>query len=173
MDENAVLFENSYTQSEKILSRFFKYTFFKSNFMMTADILLAALFVYCIVNTLQTGTANSYLIVPPLFAAYQFFLYKSTFRRSWQSVLRAGGGTPPQQTTKIDDSGVYVNVYGDKSSFSYERLKRLVVTKDLMLLYTDAKQAIILPTDKFTAGTAEGFIGYAAEKGIRVIRNKF
>jgi len=172
MDENAILFKNSYTQSEEILGRFFRHTFFGTNFMLTTDILLIGLFIYCIVSGALENSFNSYMLVPVAFAFYQYFLYKSTFRRAWQSVLRAGGGNPPQYTTSVTEEEVSVDVYGQTMSYPCSRLKRLAVTPKLLLLYIDSKQAIIMPADAFETGSPDEFISWAAEKGIRIQRSK-
>lgn len=172
MDENSILFENSYTQSETILGRFFRHTFFGTNFMITTDILLVGMFIYLLATSVLENSMNSYLLVPVAFGVYQFFLYKSTFRRAWQSVLRAGNGNPPKYTTTVTENGINVNVYGQDMSYSADRIKSLTVTKQLMLLYVDSKQAIIMPSDAFTIGDAKGFEDYIASLGIRISHGK-
>lgn len=172
MDEKPIIFQNSYTQSEKILGSFFRHTFFGTNFMITADILLAGMFIYLVITGVLENSFNSYLLVPVAFAVYQYFLYKSTYRRSWQSVLRAGNGNPPQYTTNITEEGVSVDVYGQTMSYPVSRLRSLVVTKQLLLLYTDSKQAIIIPADSFTKGDAKSFEDYMASKGIKIRHGK-
>ena len=161
-----ILFENRFVRTKEILQEFYRHAYFKNPVILGGDLALLALLA---VSLILWGThlPLAVVIVVPVVAAAQFLTYTRAVNAvvKRDAELTNGGGlevvvtVTPEKLVNTDSTGAALEL-------PYDKVKKVVQTKRLILLQSEAKFWYLLPKDTFTRGTPEEFLAFLKTKGI-------
>lgn len=157
------LFENRYTRTKEIMREYCGYMFFRRPSMRICDLLL----VFFVVSSILLGSSPVIAVVLLLTAAAQVLAYVYTpAAMQKRDAEAASGGTITVESAATDDLLRFQVSNGAAQELPYAKMKKVVQTKRLILINSEAKLWYILPKDTFTKGTAEDFLAFLKTKGI-------
>ena len=163
------LFEIRYTRDEALFREFFRRTQLMSPIYIFAYLYSA----HCLFNFLfywfVTGDwSQIYLIALPCgLLGYLWYLYQRSIRITLNRDLESNGGKPIDQHLIVTENAITGSTPTGSADLSFERIKKVRQSKNLIILYTKAKQAFVFPKAAFTRGTAAEFLAFLKTKGIK------
>lgn len=164
-----ILFENSYTRNKELLKEIYCYHYFKRKSMIVA---LVALFICFVTNVLLAffGDAHNLelIILLPLFFAFHIYLYNFQIITTLKRDKEVQGKEIVVQTIVTDDFIQNTSSTGAINKLEFNKIKKAVQTKNLILLMSDAKLFYIFRKDTFTKGNKDDFISFLKYKGIKI-----
>ena len=164
-----VLFENSYTRNKELLKEIYGYHYFKRKSVVVALVALALCFVANIVVALLGDAYNiEFIIIIPLFFAFHVYLYNRQVYTVLKRDQEVHGKEITVQTIVTNDFIQNTSSTGSVNKLEYNKIKKAVQTKGLILLLSDAKLFYIFKKDSFTVGNKEEFISFLKYKGVKI-----
>ena len=169
-EENEVLFENTHVRDRDFFKEFYFFAFFKRPLMIAVYVLMAIYFVASILLIVFWDQSEWFgIIVPTVYLLWNFLFYK----------LSVKNATRRQEENENDGQIVYTTrIAGDRlrcqtshgADFGLEltKIKRVVCTKNYLLLHTQANQMYPFLKNAFTKGTYEDFCEFLRAKGYKV-----
>ena len=168
------LFENKYTNDKETIKEYLIYSFWKRPSAIVSNILLVCMFMFFLSFYLSwnASTDNKYfslffmlwiLIVWTVVLVRFLMSLRLAIRRN----LEMNEGKPPVFNYLIfeDKIDLCFGTSESKSSIVFALIKKVAVTKNLILLITKAKLLVILRKDSFTKGTYDEWLRFLREKG--------
>ena len=165
------LFENNYTRTLAITKELYRYWSFKRPFLVVFDILFGLFFVYHIIEYVVYHYSYNLImsIYAPLFFLLQFYLYhraaKTVIKRDMEIM---NGRFMNIKIIATDQLIQNISSTGSISKVPYFKIEKVIQTKNLILLRSEAKLIYMLPKNSFTKGTPEEFIAFLRQKGLKV-----
>lgn len=164
-----ILFENRYVRNKDLAKEMYRYLIFQRRVMVVSYVFillallinLAAILVYKIYNWEIIILALLLL----LFQAFRYYFGVKSFARRDQEAF---GKELEVQTIVTADHFECTASNGAVTQVTFDKIKRAVRTKNLILLQTQARLLYILRGDAFTKGTKEEFVAFLRSKGIKV-----
>ena len=106
------------------------------------------------------------LIAAVLLAAWLVYGFFAMINRNWKRMTEQAGGESFVLTmTFSEDGGVIENSRtGSRLELDYAQVRRMLSTKNLIAVITEAKIAYVLRKDSFVLGDAEEFIKFIRAK---------
>ena len=161
-----LLFENKYVRTKKVASEFYYFCFIKRSIVMHCiliSIFLLNLFFWVL------DTSNSWItFLIPLYYAFFTFVY---FMQRNALIKRDEEIAPQGMNITVSATNEYIEVMsslGAVTKFDYSRFKKAYQTKNLIILPSKAKHAVILHKSAFTLGSTNEFLAFLYSKGISI-----
>lgn len=164
-----IIFENSYARNREVLKETNRYLLFCRPVFIILDILMALLLLMSVFNSLYFWRFDFRLLL--YFCVYIFiriFPYFNSIRITLKRDAEALGGSPVKIHTEVTDTSIILTAStGSKNEFQLTSIKKVVQTKNLILLRTKANLLLTFRKDSFTVGSSEEFLSFLADKGIQ------
>ena len=163
------LFEIRYTRDEALFREFFRRTQLLSPIYIFAYLYSAyCLFNYFFYWFITGDWSQIYLIVLPCgLLGFLWYLYHRSIRITLNRDLETNGGKPMEQHLIVTETVMTGSTSTGSADLSFEHIKKVRQSRNLIILYTKAKQAFIFPKAAFTRGTAAEFLAFLKTKGIK------
>ncbi len=168
-------FKNEYDRTRELVHEFYRYAYLlrRSRVVLAIVSFLVSIgcMWLCVIDAVSNDTASAatYLVLSLLLAACPFLAYL-LYRMQAKRLLRrdaeiSGGGYYHADYLLYDDRIVLAS--SSEKSIAYESVTRVILSPNLILLLTRARQCVILDKDGFTLGTQEACISFLKSKGLR------
>lgn len=158
------LFENKYVMTKSVLREF---QWRLGHYLLIAvfmGVALVCAILTCIFGSKSTGTMLLFeiAVISVLLAAMFFFIVHTTFKR----MTEQAGGQSLTSVYRFAEENFTIETIPAQSSatIDYSTVKKVVVTKNLIVLKTRARLGYILRRDSFTVGTEEAFMAFINSK---------
>ena len=123
-------------------------------------------------NTVSAISGQTYyvwiFVFVPLLIAIQVFRYCRQVNTTVKRDIEVHGREMEVEITATDDCLQNTNSTGTVSKIGYDKIKRAVQTKNLILLCSKTNLVYIFRKDSFESGTTEKFVSFLKAKGISV-----
>lgn len=164
-----VLFENTLVRNKAAVKEFYGYITFRQPVMLFFIVLFLVSFALNLVCLIWDGTYDlTTLIVVPLFFAYIFWLYARRVKTMLRRDRELLGGEVTTRTTVTDTHIQSAVDNGSTNAVHLTDIKKVVQTKNLILVCTKAKLVFILHKDTFKGRNKDEFLAFMKSKGIKV-----
>lgn len=167
-----VLFENTLVRNKATAKEFYGYFSFRQPVMLFFIVLFLVSFTANLVGLILGSTYElTTLIVVPLFFVLVFWRYTRQVNIMLKRDREALGGEVTMRIT-VTDTYIQSTVDNDPattgSKVSLTDVKKVVRTKNLILVCTKAKLVFILHKDTFKDRNKDQFLAFMKSKGIKV-----
>jgi len=163
------LFETRYVRNKEIAKEFFGFYYFKRKGILFWYVFMLLLFVLDVIAVICDDVYSLYiLIIVPFFFLIQIWSYFRQVRLMTTRDCESHGGEITVETIVTDEGIQCTSSNGGVYKVEYDKVKKAIKTKNLIILQTKAKVAYLLPKDAFTKGSAEEFIAFLKAKGIKI-----
>lgn len=98
----------------------------------------------------------------------KFVGYRRSLKLTLQRDMELNGGEPVQLCTTVSEGGLVCRTNVDAPEVPFSSVKKVVQTKNLIILISKARLAFVLTRDGFTKGTAQELLQFLRGKGIKV-----
>lgn len=161
------LFENSYIRSKEIAKEFYRYVCFKRPFILTFDILMGLSFFTNIILLIVADTrAYSVFALVPIFCLFQIFQYQISVKTMTKRDNEMSNGMPITIDMVVsNDEMTCTASNGSVTQISFNKIRKVIQTKKLILLRSEAKLIYIFPKDSFIKGSSDEFMSFLKQKG--------
>ena len=164
-----VLFENSYTRDEKLIKEIYRYEYFRRKLLIIFDIaMILCLLSNVLILIVEKHCDWGVFILAPLYFLYKFFCYWRQVRMILKRDQEVHGKEISVETIVTNEYIQNTASTGAVNQLSYENIRNVVQTKNLIYLRSEANLVYIFRKDAFTKGNAEDFIKFLKDKGIKV-----
>ena len=162
-----ILFENNYTRTLEITKELYRYWYFKRPVLVIFDILFILFLVFNIAKYLMYHYSYN-LIVLIYVPLLQFYLY----HRAAKTVIKRdneinNGAAMDIKTIATEQFIQSTSSTGSVNKIPYFKIKKVIQTKNLILLCSEAKFIYIFPKTTFTKGTSDEFVVFLRQKGLK------
>lgn len=160
------LFENSYIRSPEIAKNFYRYICFKRPFILTFDIFIGLSFIINTIYLIFGYTATySVLVLAPVFYLFQIIQYLRAVKTMIKCDNELANGTATTVNTIVtSESMKCTSSSGSVNEIPLSKFKKVIKTKRLILVRSEAKLIYIFPKDSFTKGSSDEFIAFLNAK---------
>lgn len=164
-----VLFENTLVRNKATAKEFYGYFSFRQPVMLFFIVLFLVSFTANLVGLILGSTYElTTLIVVPLFFVFVFWRYTRQVNLMLKRDREALGGEVTLVTT-VTDTHIQSTVNnGSTNTVNLTDVKKVVQTKNLILVCTKAKLVFILHKDTFKDRNKDEFLAFMKSKGIKV-----
>ncbi len=166
-----ILFENSHVRNKELAKELYRYTMFKRPIMVFIHVALLLSFA-CNIALIWDQSSNwAVLIVVPLYFAYSFWRYHVSVSSMLKRDREAFGGEVTVQTVVTDTCVRQTIANGPNNAANETKLsniKKVVQSKNLIILWTNANLLYIFHKDTFGARGKDEFLAFLRGKGIKV-----
>lgn len=161
------IFENQYIRDRAVIKELYAHWFFKRPLMIVLHAILVFFFALSLVDYLWTATASAVLILVPFVFLMQFIGYYNSINVSVKRDEELYNGMLVQaHYTVTEDTVIARNAGKEPIELSLSKFKHVMVTKNLIVMMTEAKMVYTFRKDSFTKGSSEKFIGFLKQKGL-------
>ena len=164
-----IRFENNYERTPAVMKEIYRFLFFKRPVNIVLYILLGGIVAWNVVSTLLSGdyrfTACVYVLI---FLVMQFVMYRNAVRNAISRDKAQFGVEGLSVHTQVSEEGIRCT-YGERVAKPIElcNIKKVIKTKNLILLHTNTRLLLIFRKDNFTVGTQEEFLEYLRSNGLK------
>lgn len=168
-----VLFENCYTRTPAIHKEIYRRYLITSPLQIVTNILaVLVLLLFSALNILRMILGEpfrfgGYIFVALLFLvreAMYIFTYKTAIKRDYEM----NQGQPLECKTVITESGMQFITSGSEITVELSAIKKVIKTRNLILLHTKANLVYALIDNGFTVGSKDEFIQFLKNKGFKI-----
>ena len=163
-------FENHYERTPEVMKELFRAIYFKRPVTLVIYLVLGAIAVVNIINAIASGVFQFggcvYIVI---FALMQLVMYNNSVKNAIARDREKFGGEVLKVHTVVTDEGIQCT-YGEKTvdPIPVSEIKKVFITKNLILLHTKARLLLIFHKNNFTVGTQEEFLKYLCKQGLKV-----
>ena len=161
-------FESRFVRDTALAKEIYQYLFFKKPLNMVLDILMVLVFVVNLTVSILTQVWNNglFLFVIPAFFGYQIYLYRKAVKTMVEQEKEINNGAHISVVITADEEGfTQTTSTGTESVLKYGDIKKVMLTKHLLLIQSYENLLYTIRKDAFTQGTAEEFLTLLKEKG--------
>lgn len=161
------LFINRYVRDEAVYREVYQYNLFKRPLSLTLCVLMGLCFLANLVPLLMGEPAPDALFIAPVFFVLLYICYR---RQTSLSVKRdlENCGHPPTVVYEVTEAGIRLLFETNPvSTVSFSQIRRVMETKHLILLQSEAKLLHIFHKDGFVVGSVPEFNKFLWDKKIR------
>ncbi len=171
------LFENKYTKDKTSVREYLNYFYWKKPILLMLNILFALLFVFTIVSIFlpaifpyNNDLKALYIVLPLFIWTVNITRYFKALKLSVMRDREINNGNPIDMHYIVSDDKVEVHCESieTKNSVSIFQVKKVVKTKNFIILVTEAKLSFVLKKDSFIKGTPEELIEFLKSKGLKI-----
>ncbi len=164
-----ILFENSFVRTKDLAKEMYAHHFFLRRGAVFFHIFFAVCLVLQIVSGVMTGDLDFLIIGLIVFVyAFQIFCYFRMVSLSHKRDLECFAKDPEIVAFVTEDYIEYGTSDGTKSKLMYTAVKSVFLTKNLILLRSQANLLYVLRKDSFKKGTFEEFVPFLKSRGIKI-----
>ena len=163
-----ILFENKYQRTETIYKEMYQYLCFKTPMRIFFDIIIGLSFILNIFFIISGEYYTiSVLFFVPIFFGIQFYQYFKAVKLSIKRQAEISSKDDVFIDIIITDTEILSKAStGAETKTSLSKIKKLIKTKNLIMLQTEAKLIYIFHKDAFTTGSANEFLTFLKTKGL-------
>ena len=159
--------------SEALYKELYSYMFFKRPIYVIIYILLGLCLLDWVLLLTVLGETNYLLIlVIVAFFVLEYYLYSSSVKNAVKRGKEMYGGFAQDEVVIYDDKLTLTGTKGVTVELPLNKVKKIYVLKNLIVLMSDAKLMYIMTKSGFTLGTSDEFLDFLREKGIYKKRKK-
>lgn len=166
------LFTNSYVRDEELAKEFYRYSYFGKpvhKIFAAIYIFLLAMSVFAFVKDGNPEMLIYCIVIIALVVGMLIWVYKRSVKAMLaQSEILLSGELPALEFSFFDNEIKTKATSGEELTVSYEKIKRVQTTKNLILLSIGMNMFFILKKDAFVLGSYESFVIFLKNKGIKV-----
>ena len=164
-----ILFQNKYTRTKDLAKEVYRFYYFRRKLLIVLYILLLLAFLANAADALSGDPYNlGILIYIPMFFALIGSIYCRQVKAMVQRDIEMHGKEVEVELTVTDHYIQHATSTGSVYQVEFDKFKRAIQTKNLILLHSKANVFYILRKDSFQLGTKEGFVDFLRTKGIPV-----
>lgn len=164
-----ILFENSYIRNRQLAKEIYRYYYFQRKNLLACYIILFLCFIADILLAVFENTIIwSILIIVPVLFLFQFYCYCRQVNTMIARDSEVHGKEITVETIVTDEYIQNTASTGAVNKIEYCKIRNVVQTKNLILLRSKANLIYIFRKDTFTKGTADEFIRFLKNKGIKI-----
>ena len=155
------LFINKYTVTKEDIREFIWAGSGYTALSVLSGVMLGA----CVISVL--GGGSPLIFIPAgLVIAYLVFRYFASVKRAWERILEQAHGEPGERTVIFYEDGAEARAEksGNVTTIDYSVIKKVVVTKRLIILATRARLGYDIHRGHFTLGTEKDFMAFISAK---------
>ena len=157
-------FINRYTMTKEMIREF---QWKVGRFNVLAILCAVAVVTSTLSAIFNTGSGRfSLLIFTVFFTALLALMFFMSANGTWKRIVEQSGGAPREETVAFTEEQAYNDsaATGGRVNIDYASLKKVIVTKNLIVLKTKAKLGYILRRDSFVLGTEKEFMAFISAK---------
>lgn len=163
------LFENVYVRDEAVMKEYLRRMLLLGPSAIFAYVLVGYMLVNLIVLWVWIGYfAFPYLIASAFILLLHLFIYRRTLKLTMDREKEVNGGEPLELHTTVMENSIACRTKIDAPEVAYSSIKKVIQTKNLIIVVTKAKLAFIMSKDGFTRGTPEALLQFFRDKGLKV-----
>jgi len=165
-----ILFENHYERTPAVMKELYRMIYFKRPVNLGIYVVLGGIAVANIITAFISGEYSFigclYIL---LFVVMQMVMYNNSVKNAISRDKEQFGEETLKVHTEVTQEGIRCT-YGEKRAKVIElsNIKKVYLTKNLILLHTKARLLLIFDKHNFTVGTQEEFLKYLREHGLKV-----
>ena len=169
-ESEAVLFENTHVRDKSFWREFFTYFNFMKPLSMACSIFMWIFFLINLILFVPFGKGSWLLaVLPPVCTLLVLLLTVSNIRISCKREQENGNGAQITYVTKISNEKVRLETsLGTNYEIAFTTVKRVVQTKNYLMLQTPTKQYCPIKKDGFTKGNYQELCAFLRAKGYKV-----
>ena len=168
-------FENKYTKDKESIREYLNYFYFRKPILMVLNIFFALIFVFTVASFFYppifpySGLKALYIVLPLFIWTVTILRYFKALKLSVMRDREINNGNQIDMHYIVSDEKVEVccESIETKNSVYLSQVKKVVKTKNFIILITEAKLSFVLRKDSFTKGTSEGLLYFLRKKGIK------
>jgi hypothetical protein len=164
-----ILFKNNYTRTKGLAKEIYQHFYFKRPLYIVFDILFGLSFIANAVSLiLGQYSNNNVFIIVPLFVGFQFYLYFKSVNAMVKRDSEVNSDNLIHVDTIVTDEFIRNTAStGSVNEIPYFKIKKVIKTKNLILLWSKANLIYIFHKDTFTKGSTIEFIELLRDKGFK------
>ena len=167
------LFENKYVRTEEIMKEVYQYFYFKRPLYRIIDVIIGLIFVANIVVWLSGRNLNFViLVVVPLFILIRFLIYRGAVDMLMKQDKDMYKGKPVRVQNYVTEQGIKTVIFKGINNLAYHNVKQAIKTRHLVIICAKNDAMYVFEQNSFIKGSAEEFVKFLKEKGIKVRLNK-
>jgi len=166
-----MLFANQFTYTGEFHKEYCFDYYFKRVSAMEGRIINLSILLFCAVVWIFSdmftvpGLVLSYLVVAGIICAMKMIRYKRAVKARCRQEM---AGSTEMKTAVTCDRVITYDVNRQiKEEFPFDKIKKVVKTKNFIFLITEAQLYIAFKKDGFVKGTSEEFLSFLFKKGYR------
>ena len=157
------LFEIRYVLTEPLVKELYRRIKLRSTYAL----LLYASCAYFLVRTIWVlFFGGEMLPIFPIIAAYALIRHFMGYRQAVRQTLGPKTAKPAQQHFSITEKGIIID--GNAKGIPFSNFDKVYSTKNLIILVTKSKMAVMLPKDSFTKGDVADFLLLLILNGFKI-----
>lgn len=185
--DNNIRFENVYTRTPEIYGEYYD-TYQKTAFphlqtinkVSTVYIAVGLVIIFACMGLLSVmdavedavliGVAMLVVVLLLIFTKlFRVLMKRQTVKRGIAIDKELNGGELAEICTTVTESGLCSSIKGKGASeVSFDSIKYMARSKNLIILVTEARQVFIIKEDSFVQGSAEELWSFLKAKGIEI-----
>lgn len=164
-----VLFENRYVRNEAMMKEYLRRSHLCNPIAIAVYIVTAIHLVTELLIWVRWGFALSPVdLIYLLFPVALYVGYRRTLKLILNRDLEVNGGKPVEVLVTVTETGISGQTQVDAPEILYSSMKKVRQTRNLIIIYTKSRLALLVPKYGFTKGTAEELLQFLRAKGLKV-----
>ena len=161
------LFINRYVRDEAVYKEVIQYNLFKRPLALALCVLMSLCFVANLVLLVMNVPVSEAVIVAPVFLVLLYINYRRQLSLSVKRDLETCGH-PPTVVYEVTENGIRLLYETNPvNTVSFSQIRRVIETKHLIILQTNAKLLHVFHKDGFVVGSVQEFNRFLWDKKIR------
>ncbi len=155
------MFRNEYYFNEKVIKEYVYGVLFRKGLIMGAVIFVIGLALFFVYNT----AARYFMLVMGILCMLSVVIIPVIYKNKLVKLTRdMHGGKEVITYVEFNEDEIVMTEGDDSYTFSYDELRSIKETKNIISVLTNASNAIIITKDGFTEGTLEDFRPFILSK---------
>lgn len=164
-----ILFENKYSRDKEWAKDIFGYLNIRRPLTIVLDVFFSLYLVAGIYRLVADKVVEfGFFIAPLLWVALMLYIYNKNVRVTLKRDLEIHGKPIEIAVTVTDEIIRQTQSTGSEFQLNYIDIKRVVITKKYIYLWSKANLLYSLKKDAFLVGSSEEFLAFLKSKGVMV-----
>ena len=166
-------FECSFRTTKENVQEYARHFHFHSLRFLLISLFMLGYLVWAISSIARHGWHGLYifmlvfvLVLLPALLLYRYHKDVKTLLARSRELHK--GEVATARTHFTDEEITLIDHDGNRRPFAYENLKKVTITRNLLLLQSKARQTILCEKESFTVGTWEECVAYLKQKGLKI-----
>lgn len=165
-------FECSFETTKENVQEFSRYFHFHTAYILIPALAMLVLLGLTLYEIVCYGWYRQQLLqlilALVIFPALLLYRYKRDVKTILARSRELHGDKPAVSRTLFAEEEItLIDTDGNAHPFAYDHLQQVIVTKNLLLLRSKARQSILCEKEKFTKGTWTDCVAFLVEKGLK------
>lgn len=163
-----VVFENKYTRDKEWAKDIIGFISFRRPIHIVIYVLSFICLGLAIFNLIFNNTISIvYFFIPTIWAALLFYIYFKNLNYTLKRDLEIHKKPIDVEVRITEEKIIQSQSTGSEFTLDYEDIKKIVKTKKFIYLWSKTNMLYSLKNDGFTVGSADAFITFLNEKGLK------